>query len=143
MALPLEETIAWHRFATIVNGQQIGKLDEQFKCLEPLIPDLRANAAKRWHRLLYSSLFGSYLGEKPGNDAFEAIMHILAQRAAHGYKPPAKVMWRMQNREALFPCVQPSPNATVYDNWVRMQQHGWAYAHGLAANATHLKQVHS
>lgn len=142
MALPLEEVVAWHRFATIVDVANIDKLDAQLRCLAPIVPALRANAAPRWHWLLYSSIFGSYLGEKPGNDAFEAIMRILAQRAVHGYRPPPNVMWRMQNRHELFPCMQPNSNATVLANWMAMQKLGWSHmrgagGHGSKAGGSH------
>lgn len=119
MALPLEEVLPWHLFGTVVDVKHLDKLGAQIDCLRPIVPRLRANMAKRWRNLLYGGMYGrSYLGEGTRADAFEGIMRVLKQRAAHSYAAPPAVRFRMENRKMFFPCMQPSPNMTVYAHWV-------------------------
>lgn len=41
----------------------------------------RAAMARMWPRLLYTGVYGSYLGEKPGGgDAFESLVDVLRLR---------------------------------------------------------------
>jgi len=115
MALPLEEVVPWHFFSTLVDVAHMDKLDEQLRCLAPLVPEMRRNLAWFWKGFLYTSMYQSYLGEGTGGDAFEGIMRDLKLRARHNYTMPETTRSRLNNRRSIFPCLQPSPNATVFE----------------------------
>ncbi|KAG1680014.1 hypothetical protein FOA52_007078 [Chlamydomonas sp. UWO 241] len=113
-SLPLEEVLPWHTFSSVVDTADVATLHEKLECLLPSVPRMRAALAAEWPRLLYSSLYRSYLGEPAGEnttvgggqgDAFDAIMQVLTSRIPHGYRASPEAMARMHHADAHeWPC---------------------------------------
>lgn len=108
-ALPLEEVLPWHKFATVIDVNRLGELDKQLRCLKPHIGRMRAAMAKVWRSFLYTSIYKPYLGEDGATDAFHAIMAVLASRVSHGYRPSDKTMHRLKHGGEYFHCRPDSP----------------------------------
>lgn len=105
MALPLEELLPWHEFGSVVDVTHMRHLEGQLRCLEQAAPTMRAHMAQYWRRFLWSSMYGSYLGEdvKHG-DAFEGVMAVLHTRIEHEYRPASGVRARLRRHVHQFPC---------------------------------------
>ena len=108
-ALPYEEILPWHEFATVIDNWDMATLDRQLQCLMPRLPQMRAALSKVWTSLVWSSIYGSFLNEGVGGDAFETLMALLRQRMQHGFKPPPHVVERFSRPGTLFPCRRDSP----------------------------------
>ncbi|KAG2488199.1 hypothetical protein HYH03_013193 [Edaphochlamys debaryana] len=112
VVLPLEDILPWHLFSTTVNVKNLDHLGKQLECLEPFLPRLRANLRGAWTYMMYTSIFGSYVGEDGGNDAFEGIIRVLTKRRDNNWTVDAETYSRITEREKWFPCIL---NSTATD----------------------------
>eukprot|EP00195_Chlamydomonas_chlamydogama_P010002 CAMPEP_0202910192 /NCGR_PEP_ID=MMETSP1392-20130828/51343_1 /ASSEMBLY_ACC=CAM_ASM_000868 /TAXON_ID=225041 /ORGANISM="Chlamydomonas chlamydogama, Strain SAG 11-48b" /LENGTH=366 /DNA_ID=CAMNT_0049600211 /DNA_START=498 /DNA_END=1598 /DNA_ORIENTATION=- len=155
-ALPLEEILPWHLFGTVIDVTHLDRLDAQLKCLAPRISKMRAVLAAVWRHFLYTSVYGSYLGEDDAHDAFEGLMSVLKQRARHNYTLSPLTWQRLRHREQFFPCLacnttatcgEPSPNVSAaavswyakHEQWLKA---AWGHALGGHAAASHSAWLH-
>ncbi len=63
-------------FGTVVDNEALPDLDKQLECLAPRIPDMRKAMRGIWQRMLYSTVYGGYLGEASTADGFDGIMQV-------------------------------------------------------------------
>jgi hypothetical protein len=83
MALPLGERLDWSKFSVLVPMEQVEHLHLILGNISTAQRHrLRRGMLRAWPRLLYSSIFGSYVGESGQGDAFDTLMEVMAQRAA-------------------------------------------------------------
>ena len=83
IGLPLEEhpDIHWRSFAVLLELEDMPRLPEILaRVTRADLRRMRHEMRKVWPRLLYTSFFGSYLGEDGTNDAFESFMTVLRWR---------------------------------------------------------------
>ncbi|KAF5838064.1 hypothetical protein DUNSADRAFT_3434, partial [Dunaliella salina] len=114
-ALPLEEVLPWHKFGTIIDDKHMSDLDAQLRCLRPYLPAMRKSMARVWRHFLYSSIYGSYLGEGINEDAFEAIMAVLRSRMHNNFSMPPAVRHRVKEaRDSYFMCRGRQPPIEVH-----------------------------
>ena len=108
-ALPLEEILPWHNFATVIDNWIMAGLDAQLQCLAPRIPEMPAALKDVWPSLVYSSLYKHpFLNETGRNDAFHMLMRVLASRIPFGYKPSSETRKRLSHPGSVFPCLADS-----------------------------------
>ncbi len=85
LAAPLEEhpALDWSEFS-------VGVTHSELKDLPAILGRITAHQRMKmrhalsrvWRRFLYTGIYGSYLGEDSGEDAFESLLEILRVRAA-------------------------------------------------------------
>ena len=83
IGLPLEEHphIHWRSFAVLLDLEDMPRLPEILNRITRAdLRRMRHEMRKVWPRLLYTSFFGSYLGEDGKDDAFESFMTVLRWR---------------------------------------------------------------
>ena len=83
IGLPLEEHpgIHWRSFAVLLDLEDMPRLPEILgRVTRQDQRRMRHEMRKVWPRLLYTSFFGSYLGEDGSDDAFESFMTVLRWR---------------------------------------------------------------
>eukprot|EP00899_Mesostigma_viride_P009494 jgi/Mesvir1/18546/Mv17064-RA.1 len=83
MANPLEEhpEILWESFSVQVHNEDIEHLDEILAAITPeRLSQMRTALKEVWPRFLYTSIYGTYLGEDGSRDAFDALMVVMARR---------------------------------------------------------------
>lgn len=83
IGLPLEEhpDIHWRSFAVLLDLEDMPRLPEILaRVTRADLRRMRHEMSKVWRRLLYTSFFGSYLGEDGRADAFESFMTVLRWR---------------------------------------------------------------
>ncbi|KAK3264076.1 hypothetical protein CYMTET_27159, partial [Cymbomonas tetramitiformis] len=81
--LPLEDhpEVRWDKFAVLVHLNDLPSLHERLEGFHAhAIHDMRQELGKVWRRFLYSSVYGSYLGEDNSTDSFQTLVEILASR---------------------------------------------------------------
>lgn len=110
-ALPFEEVIPWHTFATLADNYNLDTLERQLHCLLPHVPDLRRGMQRWLPNLLWSSIYQPYINESGNDDAFETLMRVLASRVPQGYKPSQQTVQRFGHPGTLFPCRADSPQS--------------------------------
>ena len=86
ISLPLYEhpELNWSSFSVGISSRDLRRLDE---ILDAITPKERLRMRQKmnviWHRLLYSRMYGSYLGEPDvhtTDDAFESLIDVLRGR---------------------------------------------------------------
>ena len=83
IGLPLEEHpgIHWRSFAVLLELEDMPRLPEILgRITRADLRRMRHEMRKVWHRLLYTTFYGSYLGEDGSHDAFESFMTVLRWR---------------------------------------------------------------
>ena len=108
IGLPLEEhpDIHWRSFSILFDLEDMPRLPEILARVTPADQRrMRHEMRKVWPRLLYTSFFGSYLGEDGKHDAFEAFMTVLRWRLpALGLATPQEL--RAQEQESVVQVMQ-------------------------------------
>jgi hypothetical protein len=83
MALPLEEhpEMDWPSFAVLIELADVANLHEILgRITHEQLRRMRHALARVWRRVLWTSIYGSYLGEDAAEDAFETMMGVLRWR---------------------------------------------------------------
>jgi hypothetical protein len=83
MALPLEEhpAIDWASFSVLVDMEDLPQLHDILgRITHSDVRRMRHAMARVWHRFLWTTIYGSYLGEDTSEDAFETLMGVLRWR---------------------------------------------------------------
>ena len=83
LARPLEEhpELDWDSFAVFVEMEDIPRLHDILDAITPAELRRKRHAAGRaWRRLLWTQMYGSYLGESGEEDALETLMGVLRWR---------------------------------------------------------------
>lgn len=84
LMFPFEELFDWSRFSVVIDYDDLPKLPQILSRVD--IHSKRANAYAVWRHLLYTSVYGSYLGEDSSQDVLNTLMKILEDRPT----PPAR-----------------------------------------------------
>ena len=85
MAQPCEERLDWSTFSVMVDVDDVpGRLPDILgNVTRAQRRRMRGVMARIWKRFLWSSIYGSYLGEeRAGGDAFETLMDVFRTRVA-------------------------------------------------------------
>ncbi|KAG2488209.1 hypothetical protein HYH03_013203 [Edaphochlamys debaryana] len=112
VVLPFEDILPWHLFSTLVHVRHLDHLEKQLECLKPYVKRMRANLRGAWTYMMYSSIYGPFVGEDGGNDAFEGIIRVLTKRRDNNWTVDAETYSRITEREKWFPCIL---NSTATD----------------------------
>lgn len=90
LSLPLEERLDWSRFSLLVDQLDVAHLPAILgNVTKAQLYRLRRGALRNWRKLLYTSIFGSYLEEPAEGDAFDVLMEVFAKRAREMPRLPA------------------------------------------------------
>eukprot|EP00854_Cymbomonas_tetramitiformis_P004677 gene4677-5725_t len=78
LTLIWEELLPWDRFAVVVSESELNELPERLLSYTPQeIREMRRELACALPRFLYSSLFGSYMGEELKADAIATLLKLV------------------------------------------------------------------
>eukprot|EP00899_Mesostigma_viride_P004458 jgi/Mesvir1/14012/Mv21628-RA.1 len=86
IANPFDEhpEMKWGDFSVQVKNEDIKNLHETLAAISPeRVAAMQAAIERIWPRFVYSSIYGSYMGEDGTRDAFDALMGVLRQRLGH------------------------------------------------------------
>ena len=96
--------IDWRSFSVLLEMEDIPRLHEILaRITHAEVRRMRHALSRVWHRFLWTYIFGSYLGEDGGDDAFESMMGVLRWRLPNmGLATRAELAAQeaMQRREA-------------------------------------------
>ncbi len=94
------------RFGTIINAWDLESLDEQLRCLEPLVPMMRHAMRDVWQRMLYSTAYArSLLGEDRQHDVLHTIMQVCLRLFALRAQEQPKPLHAYRGDAALSLCL--------------------------------------
>jgi len=84
VAQAYDEVLNWRAFAVLLKLSDLPRLHDHLAMITPeKRHQMRVMLSANWQRLLYSSMYGSYLGEPAGDgdfDAFEAMIEVMRRR---------------------------------------------------------------
>jgi hypothetical protein len=75
VVFPFAQVIHWERIAVVIDADDVSRLPEILDAVD--VADKRAHVFRMWRHLLWTSVYGSYLGETPEADAFHTLLRIL------------------------------------------------------------------
>ena len=78
--MPFEDILDWNKVAIIVDAHDLPRLHEILNERLHDVPSLRAHAFSVWRRMLYTSVYGEYVGEGAETDALQTLFEVLSEQ---------------------------------------------------------------
>lgn len=107
-----DELIRWDDVSLDVPQSHLPRLPSLLRAVSSTRLDaMRQGLGCVWRRLWFSSIYGACLGEDPAEDAFDALLQVLARRARRWRVPPPGALPVAAPQRDYAACGQPSGGA--------------------------------